>query len=218
VPDHSDAFGVEPPPPDHPSDSVLAAFLDGELAVDERPGVEAHLEQCASCRRALAETVEVLDASKASASPEPALPNARRRSRLPLAIMGMALAASIAAVAVMRRAPTLPVEVEDRTRDAAPRALDERIPQLAVIAPANGAERVGEHPAFVWSSTDADRYSFKLLTEDGTSLWSNETGDTTLVLPPNVRLERGRSYFWRVDAMAAGIVASTRAQRFTVSP
>ena len=212
----SDAFGVEPA--HHPSESDLAAFLDGELGTDERPRVEAHLERCTTCRRALADAVEVLGTSVTAASLSAATPSMRRRSRLPVLAIGMALAASVAGVVVLRRAPSPLTDVEGRTRNVAQPTLDERISRLAVIAPANGAERLGEHPAFVWRATGAGRYSFRLLTEDGTALWSGETADTTLTLPSHVRLERGRSYFWRVDALAAGIVGSTGAQRFTVSP
>jgi len=46
----------------------------------------------------------------------------------------------------------------------------------------------------------------------------SDVADTTLVLPADVALERGRSYFWRVDAMSAGIVASTRTRRFSTAP
>lgn len=222
MPNPSDAFGVEPT--DHPSESTLAAFLDGELGTNERPQVEAHLEKCATCRRALADAVDVLGASTGAASTvEPAL--STRRRRVPMLAIGMVLAASVAGVMVLRRAPSPLADVDEssaegeaRLRDAAQPTLDERISQISVIAPPNGAERLGEHPSFAWRSAKADHYSFRLLTEDGTALWSNETADTTLTLPSHVRLERGRSYFWRVDALAAGIVASTRAQRFTVSP
>ncbi len=39
----------------HPSEGVLQAFLDGELAADERARVAAHLEACVDCRAALEE-------------------------------------------------------------------------------------------------------------------------------------------------------------------
>ncbi|HEX6048624.1 MAG TPA: zf-HC2 domain-containing protein [Gemmatimonadaceae bacterium] len=215
VREHSEAPGAEPP--DHPSESVLAAFLDSELASEERGRIEAHLERCAACRGALADTIEVL-ASDAGGSQVLAPGITRRRRRLPMLAIGVALAASIAGVVVLRRSPPASADAEGRTRDAAPSALDERIPRLTAIAPADGAARVAERPAFVWSPTNADRYSFRLLTEDGTTVWSSETADTTLTLPVDVRLGRGTSYFWRVDALAAGIVASTPSQRFTVAP
>ncbi len=34
----------------HPSEGVLQAFIDGELAADERARIAAHLEGCADCR------------------------------------------------------------------------------------------------------------------------------------------------------------------------
>ena len=216
MPEHPDAIDIGPD--DHPSESVLASFLDGELDVRERGHVEAHLERCSECRRALADTIGVLDEAQIDSSAAPALVLERRRSRVPMLAIGMALAASIVGVAVLRRAPQSAIDVESRTRDAAPSTLDERIPPLAVVAPVNGADRVSEHPTFTWRSTRADRYSFRLLSEDGTAVWSSETVDTTMMLPARVTLERGRSYFWRVDALAAGIVASAPVQRFTVSP
>jgi hypothetical protein len=216
VSEHTDAIDAHPR--DHPTESVLAAFLDGTLGAPERAGVEAHLECCTECRQALADAVEVLDASEVEPSAPSVPTSTRRRRRVPVLAIGMALAASIAGVAVLRRAPQSAGDVELGTRNATPSALDERIPLLPVIAPVNGAERVNEHPTFTWRSTRADRYSFRLLSEEGAVVWSRETTDTTIVLPADVRLERGRSYFWRVDALAAGIVASARAQRFTVSP
>jgi hypothetical protein len=216
VPEHPNATDADPR--DHPTASTLAAFLDGELAPEERARVEAHLERCTACRRELADTVEVLGAAPAGPSVARVPVATRRRSRTSMLAIGAALAASIAGAAVLWRPPESTVPVETRTRDAGPSALDERTPRLAAVAPANGAERTSLRPDFVWRSAAANRYSFRLLTDDGTLVWSSETADTTVALPEDVRLERGRSYFWRVDALAAGIGASTHAQRFTVSP
>jgi hypothetical protein len=203
----------------HPPDSVLAAFLDGELTESERPRIEAHLEQCATCRRALADVVGVLE-GMGDADAEPMHPPRirPRRRRVPGLIVGAALAASIAGVAVMRQTREPADPIEGRTRNGAPTTRDERITELAAVTPLNGSSRVGEHPLFAWRSSGVDRYNFRLLAEDGVPIWSSQTSDTTMTLPASVRLEPGRSYFWRVDAMSAGIVASTRAQRFTVSP
>jgi len=197
---------------------LLAAYLDRELADDERSQVEAHLDQCAECRRALAETVDVLDMSGAGAGAEHPSPSIRGGDRRWVWLGAVALAASVATVVVLRRPAGLAGGIDARTRDAGPTTLVERIPQLAAVAPANGSVGLGDHPTFTWRSADADRYSFRLLAEDGVPVWSRETTDTMLTLPPDVRLGRGRSYFWRVDALGAGIVAIIPAQRFTVSP
>jgi hypothetical protein len=204
-------------PSEHPSDSVLAAYLDRELADDERSPVEAHLDRCGECRRALAETVGVLEMSGAGARPV-AHPSIRGRDRRWVWLGAVALAASVTTVVVLRRPDGLAGDIDARTRDAGATTLAERIPQLGAVAPTDGSVGVGDHPTFTWRTADADRYSFRLLAEDGVPVWSRETTDTTLTLPSNVRLERGRSYFWRVDALGAGIAAITPAQRFTVSP
>jgi hypothetical protein len=39
----------------HPGEGVLQAFIDGELAADERARVAAHLDDCATCRAEVAE-------------------------------------------------------------------------------------------------------------------------------------------------------------------
>jgi anti-sigma factor RsiW len=43
----------------------LSAFVDGELAADERAAVSAHLEQCASCRAVVADLARVRAAARA---------------------------------------------------------------------------------------------------------------------------------------------------------
>jgi hypothetical protein len=39
-----------------------------------------------------------------------------------------------------------------------------------------------------------------------------------MTLPDSVTLQSGASYFWQVDAVQAGVTATTRLQRFTVVP
>jgi hypothetical protein len=209
--------------PMHPTDNVLAAYLDGRLVGDERPEVEAHLEQCAECRRAIADTAVVLDASDAGRGQRPpgALRSATRRnwrrSRITWAIGGAAVAASIAGITILRPTTRVPVDLESPTRRVAPS--NERIRDLIAIAPASDAVNVDPRTTFIWRTVDgADRYSFRLLGEDGATIWSRDVADTTVVIPADVVLERGRSYFWRVDAMSAGILASTPARRFTAAP
>lgn len=206
-------------PSDHPSEGVLAAYLDTDLTDDERSLVEEHLERCDACRRAIADTVEVLDAPGVAAHPPSHAEAAgHRRNRMRWAAVGVALAASVAAIIVVQRSPEASADAEGRVRAPTPNVYGERTPVLSAVAPVDGASRVDQQPTFSWRSANVGRYSFKLLAEDGVPIWSYETPDTTLSLPSELRLEPGRSYFWRVDALAAGIVASTPAQRFTVQP
>jgi hypothetical protein len=72
--------------------------------------------------------------------------------------------------------------------------------------------------AFSWAAASAERYRLVLSNEEGTPLWSTDTKDTVMTLPDSVILSSGASYFWQVDAVQAGVTATTRLQRFTVVP
>jgi anti-sigma factor RsiW len=214
---HHDGGGREAS--DHPPESMLAGYLDGHLTESERAEVELHLDQCGECRDAVAETVAVLDGPDVSFGKRGGQPARRRDRRFLYVAAGALLAASVAIIVVRQfRLADSDVDAGTRTRDAAPPTLEDRIAPLAAVAPRDGSTQVGPQPRFTWRSASVNRYGFRLLAADGAPVWSHETSDTSVTLPPDVRLERGRSYFWRVDALATGIVASTRAQQFTVSP
>jgi hypothetical protein len=223
VPEHDDSENDEQP--GHPTDNVLAAYLDDHLAPEERSEVEAHLEGCAECRHAIADTVDVIDggdgvpADRRPSRLSLVTPASRRRSVTAWTVVGAALAASIAGIALLRTDARTRADVEAPSADQRFGGSDERIRDLVAIEPAGDAVNVGARPTFVWRPVEgADRYSFRLLGDDGATIWSRDVSDTSLVLPADVALARGRSYFWRVDAMSAGILASTRARRFTTAP
>lgn len=226
VHEHDDSWKVEQTK--HPSESVLAAYLDGGLTARERSETETHLEGCDACRAALADTVGVLDADVAEADaagvndgsqPRRSATQPPRRNRARWLVAGAALAASIAGITVLRSPSSGTRDIESPVRDTRPGASDERIQELPTITPRNDETGVAGHPTFIWARKEgADHYNFRLLGEDGAAVWSRDVPDTTLVLPPDVAVERGRSYFWQVDAMSAGIVASTRTRRFTTAP
>src|SRR5262245_3677041 len=44
-----------------PGDDAIAAFAEGGLGAEERAAIERHLDQCASCRRAIAALIAVGD-------------------------------------------------------------------------------------------------------------------------------------------------------------
>jgi hypothetical protein len=71
---------------------------------------------------------------------------------------------------------------------------------------------------FSWAASRAERYRIVVSNEEGTPVWSADTRDTVMTLPDSVTLERGGSYFWQVDAVQAGVTATTRLQRFTIVP
>jgi hypothetical protein len=71
---------------------------------------------------------------------------------------------------------------------------------------------------FSWSTASAERYRLVVSTQEGTPVWSTDTKDTVITLPDSITLQRGASYFWQVDAVQAGVTATTRLHRFTVVP
>lgn len=50
----------------------LSEYLDGELAAPERSALEAHLQECAGCRRTVAELEHVVAAARAATDAAPA--------------------------------------------------------------------------------------------------------------------------------------------------
>jgi hypothetical protein len=69
---------------------------------------------------------------------------------------------------------------------------------------------------FQWRSRQGDSYRVTVLTESGEPVWTAETTDTSISLPTGITLEPGRGYFWRVDAVADGLSATSGVQRFQV--
>ena len=189
---------------DHPGPEEIAAYLSDALPPDERAVVEAHLARCRSCRRQVTSAHAVL-----------------RTRPGPTRWLVIAAAAVIAIVLIrpwtFREGATAlqPSEIE-RAR-VGPLTTDLAI---VALAPADGDTIRGANPRFTWRSRGADvLYHLSLTDTRGRALWTIDTRDTTVVLPPNVRLEVGTRYFWLVDALGTNAVSWTTGTRaFVVSP
>jgi anti-sigma factor RsiW len=198
------------------SPSELAGFLDRDLDSEGRRRVEAHLDDCAACRGELADVARLADAfrSPAQGIVQPQESRSRRRVWGGIALGG-ALAASLAMLMLL--GPPAP--------SSSPAAQPVRAPTtgegLARIDVLTAPEMVGgatDSLVFTWHSVGADVYRFALLSESGEPLWTRETGDTSLSLPSTVVLTPGHAYWWRVDATAEGVVATSGARLLRVSP
>lgn len=190
----------------HLTEHQVAGFLDHALPPDEHRVVEAHLEACADCRR------ELVTLSRALVG----FPGGHRSPRLYRWLVPVALAAGIAALLVVPRswigtgtggAPAVRSPALDGEREA-------RIP---IVSPGDDVLTNGPI-VFRWRPVTADMYRVSLLADDGRPLWSGESPGTSLQLPDSVALQPGHAYFWRVDAIANGIVASTGVHRLTITP
>ncbi len=216
----------------HLTEREIAGFLDRDLVAAERRVVEEHLDRCAGCRRELAAVARLVDspagiaekgaygagvAPAAESAGEGAAGRAfghRRRSwAAPVAALAAAAVAAILLIGPgSDPTPTAPVL---RAPDRAD--VSGRPGGIEVASPAERIEANGAPVAFVWRPSGAsDIYRFSLLAEGGEPIWSAETADTTVSLPAGVTLKPGRTYFWRVDAIADGVVLTTGARRLEV--
>jgi hypothetical protein len=124
---------------------------------------------------------------------------------------GLVAAAGIAVVILLPGAP-------QQTRTVRSTQAIDRSGQVLPVRPSDGDTIASAQAAFVWHPDGADLYHFSLLAEDGAPVWDAETADTTMVLPAGITLRAGSAYFWRVDAIADGIAASSGSHRFVVAP
>lgn len=191
----------------HLTPEQVAGYLANALAPAARAEALGHLDQCAACR---AELIEVGGIASDVKSRGPTWAGRLRRRLMPV---GLALAAGIAAIAVyLEREPA----GESITRAVDSPGATEGVPVIAVVAPADGAE-IADSVVLRWHSRGSGSYDVFLLEEDGQPVWSTSTADTAVRVPSTVALRVGATYFWRVDAMGNGIIASTGVRRLTVA-
>lgn len=175
--------------PDCLDELVVADFVEGRLSPESRAPVVAHLLTCARCRSVVKATSRLV-AETAMATPAPA-----RRWRRWSVSLGLAAAAALVLLLVPRR-------VDDGSTPGLREPTVTSTIAPVPIAPAPGAS-VARVDRLVWSSVPgAERYRLRLYDREGSSLWTVETGDTSVVLPDSVRLLPRVPYFWRVEAQA----------------
>lgn len=163
----------------HLDASLVAAFLDGQLAAEERTRVESHLADCQECR------LEVVAAARI-------LRNRRRRRWF---VISPILAA--AAVLVLALAPRVLV----RSHVDQPVLRDPGTAKLAALETIAPRGAVSSAPRLIWSRLpETDEYRVTLFDHAGTVVWETQTGDTTTGVPDSVSLRAGSQYFWKVAA------------------
>jgi anti-sigma factor RsiW len=198
---------------EHLSESEISGFLDHDLSDAERSSVESHLQVCATCRAAIVEVSRMTDSYLTSVD-GPLAEAAKRnrwRRRIP-AILGAAAAATFAIVVAGKRLDRSPSE---SMRSGPTVAADSR-PVLEVVGPPELVARGDSALAFAWRSANTASYRFAILDDTGNPVFERELSDTVIHLP-RASLERGRLYFWRVDAIADGVSATTGARKLTLA-
>lgn len=158
----------------------ISAYVDSTLDPSLRPELEAHLADCARCRR------EVVEVSRLVRT----LP--RRPS---WQIIGPIAAAAVLliAVGVWQLGP-------DQASNG-PVLRESAITTALAPVPVAPVGQVARADSISWTSVPgADRYRLTLFDVGGAVVWETEGADTTSIVPAAVRLEQGQSYFWKVEA------------------
>ena len=188
---------------EHRTPEEIAAYLCDELVAADRERFQAHLATCRECRH------EVTSAQRLTLS----RPRQRGRS--------LALAAAVLLMAVLltrsmsdtgsRPQP----DVQRRSSAASARAQG-----IEVVSPGDGETAASSPVLFTWRGRPGSfMYRLTLSTDDGRTLWTHDTRDSSLVLPPDVVLDRGRRYLWYVDALGPDARSLTSGvQRFSTPP
>jgi hypothetical protein len=199
----TDPFSGEPMS-QHPATEAIAAYLSGTLSPQEQTALETHLARCRPCRR------EVTTAEHLIRSHPP---------RTRWLWVAPAAAAAVLAVVLLGRWPRVPDSVNEPVRSGV-EAGPEDVLKLRALAPADRDTVSVRGLVFTWAG-QAGRPLYRLTLTDGSghAVWLRDTSDTTLALPAEVSLDRGRTYYWYVDALdAEGRSLTTGTLRFTSSP
>jgi anti-sigma factor RsiW len=172
-----DYMDTAPPGLGHLTNGEVAAYLDRALTPSDRSRVEAHLVNCAECRNELVEVTRLL----------------RTRPRR-LWVLPVGVAAAAAAVLLL-------VMLPQRTQSPGPGYREPAVTTTVAPVAVAPSGAIATAAQLVWTAVpQADRYRLALFDSAGTVLWERETVDTAVPIPDTLRLKRGASYFWKVEA------------------
>ncbi len=185
------------------SESDLAAFAEGKVAIQERKRIEPHLERCSYCREQAAFAVRAHEESQQPV-PEAWLTRARKLAspggrvaahspwRWAAAAAVCLVLVSIIAVYTPRQGtqtqgPNIPAAVRGESNAASS-------PEL--ISPAPGTIVPTQGTAFRWNPVPgARRYKISVVTGSGDLVWQGSSHATSAKLPTDVHLAAGQKYF-----------------------
>lgn len=175
-------------------DVTLAALVDGsEFA--EKPSALSHIATCTYCRHRLSAIARAVSSPEVSgeidALERAPLKLASRRVTRRVFVAG-GLAAAAVAVVLLRPVLREPAAREGVTRESA---------ITSTVAPRIVSPRglTGSGEMLRWTRVpEADAYRVRVWNQEGDVVWSSETRDTTLLMPPELKAET--TYLWEVNA------------------
>ena len=189
---------------EHPAIDELAAYLEHRLDDVSRRRLEAHLVDCAECRREVMEGERTLRGA----------PSRRAAAWRPLAVLATLAAAAAVLFTVLPRGGTSEGRTIERSPDAPLRA----VMPIVVVEPEDAARLTTAPTTFVWrGAPGVSLYKFTLTDEQGHVLWSTSTRDSLLRPPASLEVPASASYYWYVDALRAdGSTVSSGVHAFRV--
>jgi putative zinc finger protein len=180
----------------HLSGEEVAAYLDRAVSESARARIEAHLDECDSCRDEVVDVWRLL----------------RRRSATRRWLGGVGIAAAAAAVVLTVQAGGLGWLPGSTYREDPGTSTASPMP----IAPLGTVP--GVH-VMTWTSVPrADRYRVRLFDAGGAVLWETVIPDTSTAVPPTVVLTPAVAYYWKVEARTGfDRWAASELMRFTIA-
>lgn len=180
----------------HLDDDVIATLAERTDDNEHREAI-AHLSECAECRARLVAVMNLLDDDAVASEIEALDPSVRRiapRRWSPArwaAITTLAAAAVVTIVVVRPNKSPSRAVIPSATREAT--VTTTAPPQI--VSPAI----VGAGDSLRWTSVrGADLYRVQVWDREGNVVFTTDTKDTTLLLPPPIT--GGGSFLWEVKA------------------
>jgi len=159
----------------HLSAADVAAYVDQQLSGVERNRVEQHLADCRECRSEIVAVSRVV-----------------RGLRRPWRWAVLAPLAAAALVVVM---------LAPWHQDEQPVLREPAV--TTIVAPTAIAPRgrVAELSLITWSTVPrSTQYEITVFDSAGTIVWETRVADTLATVPHDLKLVRGRAYYWKVAA------------------
>ena|SRR5579872_1720137 len=182
--------------PPHVDDETFERYACGELNAVDRARVEAHAAECPDCARVLRGlTMLAREAARFDTSV------ARPARSWPSWGIPAAIAAALAIVVL---APMMWTTLRNRSNASVAREASPDV--IQAIAP-RGRVAAGSI-TFAWHGWDgATRYEVRLFEADGALVWFGSTDDTSIPLPPEIKLAP-RRYYWQIRAVRGAVAES----------
>lgn len=192
----------------HATEADIVLYLEDKLSVGEAERMKRHFSECHDCREQLVVILRlpsVIESAEAppldgrilaeaekliASSTRPALLSFSDSMAGRFAIAAMVLlAVGVSYYALRER--SLPSRFRDRAAV---------LPTLLVVPP-DGAMLKQTRPTLSWSTMkNSVGYRITLYRENGTALWEGASNDSTILVPPEVALQTGKTYLWRVES------------------